>query len=77
MDFPSSKENRTTINKTMIGNHEKHSNIPYIAINQLIVRDLNKAKDLGLYKCVVEDNLKHQRSAKFKLNIILGKCTIK
>lgn len=78
MDFFSSKENRTTIKETItIENHEKHPNTSYIAIHQLIVRDLNKASDLGSYKCVVVDNLKHERSAKFKLNMILGKCTIK
>lgn len=54
---------------------EKHENNSalYKATGQLIVRDVQKIKDVGVYKCFVEDNSNNRNSAVLRVQKILGK----
>lgn len=53
---------------------EKHENNSalYKATAQLIVRNVQKIKDVGLYKCYVEDNSNNRNSAVLRVQKILG-----
>lgn len=54
---------------------EKHENNSalYTATGQLIVRNVQKTKDVGIYKCYVEDNSNNRNSAVLRVQKILGK----
>lgn len=54
---------------------EPHENHPeyYRAIGKLIVNNLDKTKDAGIYKCMVEDNSYNRNSATLNVVKILGK----
>lgn len=54
---------------------EKHENNSalYKATGKLIVSNLQKTKDAGIYKCFVEDNSNNRNSAILNVLKILGK----
>lgn len=44
----------------------------YYAVSQLIVDQLDKSKDVGPYKCVVEDDSMNHNAAELNIDDILG-----
>lgn len=55
--------------------HENNSGL-YKATGKLIVYNLDKTKDAGIYKCLVEDNSENRNSATLNVLKILGKYII-
>lgn len=52
--------------------HESNSAL-YKATGQLIVSNVQKTKDIGVYKCFVEDNSSNRNSAVWRVQKIIGK----
>lgn len=48
----------------------------YYVVSQLIVENLDKTKDIGAYKCVVEDDSTNRNAAELNIVDILGEFTI-
>lgn len=69
------QEGRVKISESTREPHEKHPEL-FRATGQLIVHNLNKYKDAGIYKCVVEDQLSNRNSAVINVVKILGRCQI-
>lgn len=46
----------------------------YYTVSQLIVGNLDKTRDVGAYKCVVEDDSMNHNAAELNIVDILGKC---
>lgn len=51
--------------------HDKNDAL-YKATGRLIVYNLDKIKDVGIYKCLVEDDSKNRNSATLNVLKILG-----
>lgn len=51
--------------------HEKNTGL-YKATGKLVVYNLDKTKDAGIYKCLVEDNSENRNSATLNVLKILG-----
>lgn len=52
---------------------QAHSNENfYYAVSQLIVKNLDKSKDIGTYKCLVEDDSTNHNYAEINIADILG-----
>lgn len=54
-----------------IGQNHPNDNM-YYAVSQLIVEHLDKTKDIGAYKCLVEDSSMSHKAAELNIVDILG-----
>lgn len=54
-----------------IGQNHPNDNM-YFAVSQLIIQNLDKSKDVGTYKCVVDDDAMNHNAAELNIDDILG-----
>lgn len=66
------KDGRARIIEPIAQNHPNDENL-YYTVSQLIVRNADKAKDVGVYKCLVEDDSMNHNAAELNIVDILGK----
>lgn len=66
-----SQEGRIEIAEPVRGGHQTHPEF-YLATGKLTVKSLDKTKDAGIYKCMVEDLSSNRNSALINIIKILG-----
>ncbi|XP_031631901.1 vascular endothelial growth factor receptor 1-like isoform X3 [Contarinia nasturtii] len=71
MDNIAKLEGRVEITDPIRQEHQSHPEL-FQAVGKLIVKNLDKTKDAGLYKCLVEDRSSNRNSAVMNIIKILG-----